>query len=522
MRFQRLFLYEKESAKSRKALIRNIYLLSGLISFLFVMSDSGLALASIMLVPVIYWVPVFQNLLAVEDTRYNYLLFILILSPVFSVLAAPVGFWHVVGILWVLSIVSIISQIFLIVYSIYDFESSRYRRHFSVLKSYFDSFKASYFNLRSLKVLSALGIGLVVLVFGFSFALNSYVNSLADPVNEDAPYSEEVFESLYSELNQSETFGEQAQRISGRDLRNLSGGRLEKRLLVSGTGLVDLAVSGGDVFAAFPEDSDTPIVKGYTQVLRCPDDSYESSRNRCIQSEYPASFSRSNKGWMNLGLAMGGLNNLYGNETAMSSFENYVERSRFYDSYLMEGFEMRPLESVYYSSDSGLYVLGEGDSSVYVDGEKLNGSKSRYIFHSNISLDTGYHNVSKGGFSVQLPVYGYRPEYDWDKENGELSIAGTENRSIFFDKAIVYGNNWSETLRLGKNLTSLETQDKIEKIEFVNENMSMNVTHGLNQFSKDERPQRGQAFGMSEEEYEKFQWISGKLGFALDDPEGLE
>jgi len=224
-------------------------------------------------------------------------------------------------------------------------------------------------SIRYLKILIFGIIGFLILFYGLSHGFIIYADYLAHPINQEADYPKDAFQSLYDDHEVKGT----NLKVS---LKDVSGPKLEKRLRVSRSGLRDSAMVGGEVLAALQQSNGTSAeYTGRNIVLKCDSDqNRDDSLTSCKRdTPYPATFSTLYKGWLDLALAMEGGNiaDIYRNKTARKSLTNYIKRAKFYDSYLMPQFEMKPLEAVYYTSNSGLYIIGQGDEPVYIDGKKV-------------------------------------------------------------------------------------------------------------------------------------------------------
>lgn len=368
-------------------------------------------------------------------------------------------------------------------------------------------------SIKYLKKLIIVFIGFLILFYGLSYGFIIYADYLADPINQEADYPDNAFQSLYDDYE-----------VRGTNLKvglkDVSGSNLEKRLRVSSIGLMDSAMVGGEIIAALQQSNGTSTKYiGRNIVLKCGSDrDYEDSFTSCRRDTlYPATFSTLYKGWLDLALAMEGANiaDIYRNETARKTLTNYIKRAKFYDSYLMPQFEMKPLEAVYYTSNSGLYIIGQGDEPVYIDGKKIvydyiNTSKKADWRYIDVRLQPGYHEIRKDGFSVQMPVYGSKPKFA-TRSNGSFVIVGFENKSAFFKGVVIEGENWSEEFEWTGDQIQPELPGKPNYVSFVRGNFS--VTEAVNKGGVEEhkRTLNGEAFGMSEEEYDRFIWISKRF-----------
>lgn len=380
--------------------------------------------------------------------------------------------------------------------------------------------------LPSIRYLNKLILGVVVFVmlfYGLSYGFIIYADYLADPINQEADYPEDAFQSLYD-----------GYEVKGTNLKvnlkDVSGSNLEKRLRVSSIGLMDSAMVGGEVIAALQQSNGTSAeYTGRKTVLKCDSDQdYQDSLTSCKRdTPYPATFSTLYKGWLDLALAMEGGNiaDIYRNKTARKSLTNYIKRAKFYDSYLMSQFEMKPLEAVYYTSNSGLYIIGQGDEPVYIDGKKvvydyINTSKKANWRYIDVRLQPGYHEIRKDDFSVQMPVYGSKPKFA-ARSNRSFVIVGSENKSAFFKKVVIEGENWSEDFEWKGDQIRPELPGKPNYVSFVRGNFS--VTEAVNKggVEEDKRTMNGEAFGMSEEEYDRFIWINKRFGSLIESLPGI-
>lgn len=377
------------------------------------------------------------------------------------------------------------------------------------LKSLDESFTA--------KILS-LVLVLIAAVYGLSYGLNLYINNMSEPVNEDAHYPEEAFQQLYENYDPEKT------RLPEGNLRNLSGSNLEKRLRISGIGLIDTARAGGEVIEAIQQDNSTkPKYSGRIEVSKCNSESKKDSFTFCRENtSYPAGFSKTYKGWLILANSIGSIDVIQQNETINNEFSDFVERATFYDSYLVKGFNQKPIESAHYSSKSGLYLVGSEGGPVYVDGEKIsseNVSNRGNFRNIDVKLEPGFHKIRKDDFSLRMPVYGFKPEFA-ERSNGTFVIEGSENESVFFNKIVVEGNNWSREYNLTEDRIILEASKEPVYVSFVRGNFT--VTEAVEErFAEDERPLSGVSFGMSENEFEEFMWLNEKISIFTDNLPGI-
>ncbi len=349
-------------------------------------------------------------------------------------------------------------------------------------------------------------LGLFMLMYGLSYGYMWYANSMAEPVNEDVYYPEAAFQPLY------ESYEEE---LPKERLKNLEGTRIEKRSKISNIALLDSAVIGGKVVDVLQgEDESTDLkYQGYATVNRCGSVGAEQDDYECRNTSAPAAFSTMYKGWMLLAKYSGDLDTLYENQTVRKRFLDYVDRATFYDSYLLPDYEMKPVEIVMYSSNSGLHIIGEDNSPVSVNGEKVNVTGSGDWSRANISLKPGYHTIRRDNFSIEMPVHGYKPNFGV-ASGEEFQIEGAENRSLYFRKAIIEGDNWSREVSLGENALELDLSGEPNQIRFVRGNFTVTEKVGSNS-EDDIRPLNGEALGMKKEEYQRFRWMSKRVGYIL-------
>ncbi|MFB6204209.1 MAG: hypothetical protein ABEJ75_01045 [Candidatus Nanohaloarchaea archaeon] len=357
-----------------------------------------------------------------------------------------------------------------------------------------------------------IGAGLLFLVLLFYLSgagLSLYINRMADPVNQDAEYPEAAFETFY-EQNDLE------KRISSPG--EITGSRLEKRLKVAGRGLLDATLTGGYVSSALQANESLPDFQGSVSVV-CSGLSSRVKGACKRDTKYPATFSVLYKGWLNLGKHLGAIDELYRNDTARQRFTNYTLRAEFYDSYLIPGgFQMKPVEAVYYSSDSGLNVIGSGHHPLYVDGEEVAYEKKATWIHAELNLSTGYHVIRRGNFSLRLPVHGGLPDYEM---GDEFRLSAYGDQEFYFDRVVLQGKNWSRETDLEGENVSVEVPKKPATATFVRDGFNVTVA---TRDVEDSRPQHGEAFGMTEKEYRRFReitdWfaplpgLSGNYGFS--------
>lgn len=371
------------------------------------------------------------------------------------------------------------------------------------------SFKSSvtYFSKRAAVLLPIL----FIFLYGAGYGLSWYANSLSDPVNEDANYPDEAFQTLYDDIDGKES------DLMKKNMENLRGSNFQKRIEVSGNGLLDVAITGGQVIDSLQKSNSTRnIYTGNKKVTMCGNNTIDSSYVKCrSNTTYPAAFSAIYKGWMDLALNNGNVRNINRNETTRKVFTDYIERARFYDSYLNTDFKMRPIESVHYSSDSGLYLIGEGTEPIYVDGDKVsvddfNGSGDGEIIHIDIELDPGYHTIRKNNFSLRVPVHGYKPNVGVNDE-GQLYFDLEENESSYFRRAIVQGSNFSKEIKLNnRDNIEVNLSAKPRKVSFIRENFT--ITESVNVTDReDSRPLKGEGLGMTKEEWRSFKQVSDRL-----------
>ncbi|MFB6208021.1 MAG: hypothetical protein ABEJ69_01595 [Candidatus Nanohaloarchaea archaeon] len=358
-------------------------------------------------------------------------------------------------------------------------------------------------------------LSVALLVYALGTGTSLYINRMADPVNQDAEYPGNAFQDFYARMH----FSNREALLEQGSVKDIKGSRLEKRLTMAQVGLIDAAKTGEHVFTALQHnDSGMPELRGSVSVA-CSELS-PRVRDACKRdTKYPATFSVLYKGWLNLGKQLGSIDELYRNDTARQKFTNYTVRAEFYDSYLIPGgFQMKPVEAAYYSSDSGLNVIGSGHHKLYVDGEEVEYEKKATWIHSDVKLSAGYHVVRRGNFSLRLPVHGGLPDYTMD-DKFRLSAYG--DQEFYFNKVVLQGKNWSkEAVLEGKNI-SIKVPAPPETATFVRDGFNVTVA---TKDVEDSRPQHGEAFGMTEKEYRHFRkitdWfapllkLSGNYGFS--------
>lgn len=354
-------------------------------------------------------------------------------------------------------------------------------------------------------MLVLLGVILVsgIFFYGFSQGLIFYIDSMVSPVNEDSEYPTEAFERPYP--------GEKEGSSVDWQVKNLKGSSFEKRMKIGRIAIRDFGTSGKYVLKALQGKGTVSKRKGRIHVSSCVLDSFQTSHEACKrETRYPGGFTLIYKGWLKGATQTGSLEKLYVNDTAREVLNRYTERSTYYDSYLNpNGFEMKPLEAVYYTDNSGLHIIGSGEEELYIDGEKVNTDRNGNWAVADVKLDSGYHELRRGNFSLQMPVYGFIPE--WSVTEQKLKIASTPiARDNFFDSVHLLGLEDSIEVELDKGRQEVSIPDKPQALKFVKENFS--VKFDANFESNSEMPMNGEVFGMTEKEYKRFERISNFLG----------
>ncbi|MFB6181122.1 MAG: hypothetical protein ABEJ93_04550 [Candidatus Nanohalobium sp.] len=489
------------------------------------MSFSVLAMASVffirvpvatvllLVLPAVYWSPYLQEFLDLDRAWLKWTLFLGQVAVVLSVLAVGIltalTLSMFLMVMWGSLAVSGLFQLLVLVFIFYRLDYSSCLKYFEYLKEKATSRK--YVKIFSTGILTVL-----VMFFAVTQGLSFYVDSMVDPVNEDAVYPEKAFEPIYEKAegpDPDEVVKAKNHFLKG-GLNDVSESTLEKRLTVSGMGLLDAALTAGPVSKAFQEvnRSSLPQYRGRVIVIQCEESQMRDfSLIKCRDLKYPAGFSAIYKGWMKRGMAVGTLENLVENRTARKKFNRYIKRATYYDSYLIEDFRFSPVEAVYYSSDSGLYLIGSGSRPVFVDGGKINVTEYGSIFHADISLSPGYHTVRRADSSVKLPVYGFRPEYEV-YDNGTFEVEGYGNRSVFFQKIVLNGDGWKKEVMLGRESVRTQVPGNVTEVKYVKGNFSLTYEKPG---STSSRPMGGEAFGMTKQEYQRFRWIMSKAGFLI-------
>jgi hypothetical protein len=506
MDYRSLFLYPGEEIEELRALLRNLYLMTSIFTVLIGLLN-GTGAVMLLIIPAFYWTPALQQLIDLEDVRVNAGMFLgQHVSLGSLMLAGATGafsgdFFLPAEIFLSALAVSPVFQLALIPLITYRKKEMIIEK----LKSSGERVQSREFVLYSLAGLA----GLAVLLYGAGIGLTAYLNGMADPVNEEAELPGISFQSLFQKYGNNET------EIPEDGVKSLEGKRLEKRLHVAGTGLADSSATGEEVFSRFRGGNlSQPEYTGSVAVMNCgTSQSSQGLHYTCDRdTEYPATFTSVYKGWLGLATNMGVLNQLQDPETR-DTVSSYIERANFYDTYLVPGFEMKPIETAFYSSDSGLYIVGSGDSEIKVNGEPVNATGPQNLRYIDKRLETGYHEISRGNYTVEMPVYGYLPGFG--RQANRYAFTGSANRTLFFDKAVVEGDGWSREVQLGENRTSTDIPGQPRRVVFSKGNFTVPVSTGYSD-ETDERPQSGEAFGMTKKEYSRFQWITSNLRFLIE------
>lgn len=355
------------------------------------------------------------------------------------------------------------------------------------------------------------GLFLVLLSVGISQASVFYLNSMVDPVNQDAEFPEQSFENLSEKIDRED---------KDFSIRDPKGTVLEKRLKLSGTGLIDVAVAGGNFFEALNSSKNTVEKLGRKKVSACKTSKvFHGEIVKCSRDiEYQPRFSKMYKGWFEIILFSGELDEVYRNKTARKTVLNYIKRADYYDSYLIPGgYQPKPIEAAYYSSRSGLHILGSSDKPLYVDGEKVNLTGDSFWQRANLNLSTGPHSLRRANFTMSLPVYENRLN-SAIAEDGKLLIEGVEeNSSRFFETATIEGTNRTIKLNLTENTSKVKAPEGLNSITYRKGNFSVKVRIEKASDKEIVRPMRGEAFGMSRKEYLEFRKLMKKFGFLFSD-----
>lgn len=334
---------------------------------------------------------------------------------------------------------------------------------------------------------------LVASFSGYTWYLN---NVISDPLNEDAEFPKESFDILWNEMDV-----EQSEKLGERNLKDIEKPRFTKRLLIGGTGMLDFAIVGGKFFGAVQSQngSISEVTGRSVNICRKAEERPDIYCDR--SSRYANIYSTMYKGWMTLGLNMGSLEKFYRNETAVKHLNAYIKRAEFYDSYLdPEGFEIKPVESVYYSSNSGLYLIGDSNSSLRVNGEIVDTENKGYLSYANTTIPLGENNVSRGNYSVELKVHRRIPKVGYSPDRG-LGIVSDKGKHQYYPRARILGEEIDRTVNVENSSTYYKVGEEPEKVVFIGENQ--NVSYFL---PKDQSSNwyRGKATGMTEKEYNKF------------------
>lgn len=211
-------------------------------------------------------------------------------------------------------------------------------------------------------------------------------NQVVDPVNTDAEFPSEEFEG-------TNLYGPEGQKLEPVEIMRSDSGRLEKRLKIAGAGLIDLRRSGSAVLEATRGPVSNPdrigintSPEGCQQIAGCG-------------KGYSPAYSQIPGGWFSILTETGNMHEFYRNDTLREKFNDYAYRAEFYDSYLNpDGYEMREIEAAYYSSKSGVYVVGASDQPIQIDGMKVETETHGTLHHAEIALDSGSYTVRRRRF----------------------------------------------------------------------------------------------------------------------------
>lgn len=319
-------------------------------------------------------------------------------------------------------------------------------------------------------------------------------NQMVDPVNTDAEFPSEEFEG-------TNLYGPEGQKLEPVEIMRSDSGSLEKRLKIAGTGLFDTAEAGSEVFEVAGDFGKDPEYLGTN-----------TSPEGCKQpygceNGYPNVFSDMYTLWLSQLTERGNIGDLYDKDSAREEFIDFTRRAEFYDSYLdPDGYEMREIEAAYYSSKSGLFVVGSGNSTLSVDGEKIKTETEGALHHSQIELETGIYKVRRGDSDLELAVHPKIRDFMVEEEEVLVLEAVKETR---YREIEVYYEDEIRDFDLNRSEISIPLGDEPQRLSFVGD---IEVNRSLDEEEPEYEPIDKLASGMSREEYRRFRSVAELLG----------
>ena len=484
MKLRKLFLYQDESPDDWSILPRNIYMFL----YLILIGSSFIKSNFVMifgLIPAFYWTPVLQEKIRIEERLRNLTVFIPQNALVLMLLLAGAVPSYSAGFtpFYLSLLITGLSQAGFIGYFIYG------RKAFIGEK--IDSMGLQLDRDRLLKATFALAVSLVVLGGASSYIFSHAVDSMVEEPETTVKYPSDSFRDA----------GLATVRGDG----SFRGTRLEGRLNVSTTSRLDTSRMASLISSNMSSETKTPELLGSAAFTDCESYMAKGYTPGCsMDLEYPMVSGELLNSWMVMMARRGKLGELIQREGIRQKFSGFTERSHFYDSFLNPGEEKDGLRAAFYSSSSGLFVIS-GSDNIKVNGEENNFTRYGRILHTDLKLEEGISRISDSENILELPVH--RPRPDFTFFNSSYIFRG-ETR---YDKVQIKGENWERTGNITGNFTEINVPARTSSLKFISDNRSVEITTGHG--SEDSRPQFGQAFGMSQQEFERFRRLMSSFGF---------
>ena len=484
MKLRKLFLYQDESPDDWSILPRNIYMMLYLllIGTSFIQSNFVMIFG---LVPAFYWTPFFQEKIRIEERWRNLAVFIPQNALVMMLLLAGAASSYSAGFtpFYISLLITGLSQAGFLGYLIYS------RKEFIGKKT--ESMGLQLDRDRLLKATFALAVFLVVLGGSSSYVFTNVVDSMVEEPETTVEYPSDSFRDA----------GLATVRGDG----SFQGTTLEGRLNVSTTSRLDTSRIASLISSNMSSETQTPELLGGAAFTDCEIYMAKGYTPDCsMDLEHPMVSGELLNNWMVMMARRGKLGELIQTEGIRQRFSGFTERSHFYDSILNPGEEKDGLRAAFYSSRSGLFVIS-GSDNIEVNGEEENFTRYGRILHTDLELEEGISRISGSESALKLPVH--RPRPDFTFFNSSYIFRGETG----YDKVKITGENWERTGNITGNLTEVNVPARTSTLKFISDNSSVEVTTGYG--SEDSRPQFGQAFGMSQQEFERFRRLMDYFGF---------
>lgn len=291
---------------------------------------------------------------------------------------------------------------------------------------------------------------------------------------------------------------EQEVEINNRLEGNITGKDLSARIKLARRGLYDLSVTSRVLLDSMQANSSAEGKMEGLYIDSCPDSF--NLQDTCVEKEYPY-FTSYAAAWMSLGQEFRGLDNLRNDSKAWNFFGDYIERSEYYDTRLMDKeFALEPLQIVQYT-DTGLYIVGRGERTLRIGNHSMLLEGDNPLSYANVSLGAGEHILRRGSQRIVLKIAPDLPDYGVNGE-GDLVIS---NDSIY-SAVNLTGTNGTVMRALGNRTVKIDVPSNFSKdsyrpyeATFISDKVNVSITLG------EVRPGIDQEmmyfFGMDTDEY---------------------